>query len=358
MTRPPSSAVRLAASALALAALVLAPFTLPDFLVFQMGLMLSYALAILGLNLLLGYAGQVCLAQGAFFACGAYTTAILTVHAGVPPLVTLPAAAAVTALVGVIVGLPALRLGGLQLGIVTFGIASLVPQALLKFPSATGGVSGLSFEPPAAPAWLPVSQQVWLYFLCLACFGLCALVMAMLVGGFVGRTLRALRDNPLVAESLGVDLVRARLAAFLVSSAFAGLGGGLYALINAYISPQSFLATRSIDILIGSIVGGATSLWGALGGAIFVVFVPEWTSEMNPAAGGLIYGLCLLVAMLLFRDGAAGLARTLSAGLSAGARGRAGTGPAIPAPARTGGGDRSTQIRRSGPRPGTIAPGA
>lgn len=310
MSRLLSSTAGAIGGGLALVGLSLTPLGLPDFALFEFSLMLTYALAILGLNVLLGYAGQVCLAQGAFFACGAYTSAILVVHAGLPPLATLPLAAAVAALVGVLVGLPALRLGGLQLGIVTFGIASLVPQALLKFSAVTGGVTGLTFDPPSAPGWFPGEQQSWLYLICLASAALCAAAMSVLVRGASGRALRALRDDPLVAESLGINLTRTRLAAFAVSSAFAGLGGGLYALINGYVSPQSFLATRSIDILIGAIVGGATSLWGALAGAVFVVFVPEWTSDLNPAAGGLIYGLCLIGAMLIARDGAAGLARS------------------------------------------------
>ena len=128
----------------------------------------------LGLNLLLGFSGQVCLAQGAFFACGAYTTAILNTRYGIDPLLTLPVSHLVTALVGVAIGLPALRLPGLQLAIVTFGIAAIVPQLMLKLEGVTGGVTGLNIDVPDPPAWFLGDQETWLYALCAVGAGLCA----------------------------------------------------------------------------------------------------------------------------------------------------------------------------------------
>lgn len=298
--------------ALVLLVVALLPLLLPNFLLMQVSTALTFALAILGLNLLLGFAGQVCLAQGALFACGAYTTAILVAQGDWPALATLPAAAAVTALAGVVIGLPALRLGGLQLAIVTFGVAVLTPQLILKFDRLTRGVTGITFDPPAPPAWLPVGPDLWLYALCVAATAVCAVLALRMTRGDSGRALQALRDNPLVATSLGVNLVRARLAAFAVSSAFAGVGGGLFAILNGYVSPQSFLAGRSIEILIGAIVGGIGSVSGAFLGALFVVFVPEWTAELSPALGGLIYGASLIAMMLLARNGLVGLARRIA----------------------------------------------
>jgi len=288
---------------------VLLPLLLPNFLLMQVSTALTFALAILGLNLLLGFAGQVCLAQGALFACGAYTTAILVAQGGWPALATLPVAAIVTALAGIVIGLPALRLGGLQLAIVTFGVAVLTPQLILKFDRLTRGVTGITFDPPAPPTWLPLGPDLWLYALCVVATAVCTVLALRMTRGDSGRALQALRDNPLVATSLGVDLVRTRLAAFAISSAFAGLGGGLFAILNGYVSPQSFLAGRSIEILIGAIVGGIGSVSGAFLGALFVVFVPEWTAELSPALGGLIYGVCLIVLMLVARDGLVGLAK-------------------------------------------------
>ena len=296
--------------ALMLIALLLAaalPMLLPKFLLLQLSLALAYAMAILGLNLLLGYGGQVCLAQGAFFACGAYTTAILATQAGVDPILTLPIAALMTACLGVVVGLPALRLGGLQLAIVTFGIAAVVPQLILKFDRLTHGVTGISFDAPVPPSWLPVGKDTWLYWLSLLCAAVCVALIRRMLHGDTGRALRAMRDDPLIAQSLGIHLTRARLSAFAVSAGFAGLGGAMFAMLNAYVSPQSFLAAKSIEILIGAIVGGIASVGGAFLGALFVVFVPEWTADFSPALGGLVYGACLIVMMLLAREGLVGL---------------------------------------------------
>lgn len=292
---------------LVLLAAVLLPLLLPKFMLMQVSTALTLALAILGLNLLLGFAGQVCLAQGALFACGAYTTAILVAQGGWPALATLPAAAAVTALIGILIGLPALRLGGLQLAIVTFCVAVLTPQLILKFDRITRGVTGITFDTPMPPKWLTIGPDLYLYALCVATAMFCAMLAQRMTRGDSGRALLALRDNPLVATSLGVDLVRTRLAAFAVSAAFAGLGGGLFAILNGYVSPQSFFAGRSIEILIGAIVGGIASVNGAFLGALFVVFVPEWTAELSPAMGGLIYGASLIVMMLVARDGLVGL---------------------------------------------------
>ncbi|HSV35589.1 MAG TPA: branched-chain amino acid ABC transporter permease [Ramlibacter sp.] len=300
----PTSALALVALLAVAAAL---PLLLPKFLLLQVSLALAFAMAILGLNLLLGYGGQVCLAQGAFFACGAYTTAILVAKLGVDPLMTLPLAAVVTACMGVLIGLPALRLGGLQLAIVTFGIAVVVPQLILKFDKLTHGVTGISFDAPTPPSWLPVGKDTWLYWLSLLCAAVCVALMRRMLHGDTGRALRAMRDDPLIAQSLGIHLTRARLSAFAVSAGFAGLGGAIYAILNAYVSPQSFLASKSIEILIGAIVGGIASVSGALLGALFVVFVPEWTAEFSPALGGLVYGACLIVMMLLAREGLVGL---------------------------------------------------
>ncbi|QPB22731.1 branched-chain amino acid ABC transporter permease [Rhizobium sp. 007] len=298
--------LRFAPAALGSIAALSLPLVVPNFLLFEFSIAVSYGIAILGLNLLLGFTGQICLAQGALFGVGAYTTAILNVSFGWDPLATLPFAAIVAGLIGVVVGLPGLRLQGLQLAIITFGVASAFPQLLLKMDTLTGGVTGLATDQPMAPIWFPGSQEIWLYGLSLICAAISIIVVTRLLRGDTGRMLRALRDNPVIAEALGVNLTMGRLAAFAVSSALAGLGGGLFCVLNGFISPQSFLPMKSIDILIGGIVGGIISIPGAFIGAIFVVFVPGFTTDINPALGGLIYGLCLIAMMMVARRGIAG----------------------------------------------------
>jgi len=291
------------------AALVLVPAYCPSFLVFQLSVAISYAIAILGLNLLMGFNGQISVAQGVFFAIGAYATAIFITRFGFGYLAALPVAIASSALIGFLIGIPALRMQGLPLAFVTLGLAVLVPPLALKLDWLTKGASGISFTKPAAPAWFPGGQDAFLYEVCLLCAALCVVVAYRLLSGDTGRSLRAVRDNGLIAESLGINLTGVRLAAFATSAGIAGFGGWCFAIINGFVSPESFQMTMSFNFLVGSIVGGITSISGALIGALFITFVPDWSSDINLALSGVIYGACMIVMMLVARDGVVGLAR-------------------------------------------------
>jgi branched-chain amino acid transport system permease protein len=298
-------------------ALLLVPLVFPNFLVYQFSLVLTYAIAILGLNLLMGFNGQISVAHGVFFAIGGYTTAIFITRYGMNYLATLPFAAAMSALLGFVVGVPALRWQGLPLAFITFGLAVLVPPVALKLEPITKGATGISMPKPTAPAWFPGNQDTFIYFLCLVGVALCVLIAWRLTRGDTGRSLRATRDNGLIAESLGVNLTKVRLAAFTTSAGFAGFGGGLFAIVNAYVSPESFQMTKSFDFLVGAIVGGITSISGAFVGALFIVFLPDWSADMNIALSGLIYGGVMVAMMLVARDGVVGLLGTLSRALIA-----------------------------------------
>lgn len=287
--------------------LAAAPALLSDFHIYQFSLMLTYAMAILGVNLLLGMAGLVSLAQGVFFACGAYTSAILISQHEVHYVLALACGVLTSGLLGVVIGAPVLRLQGLQLAIVTFGLSALVPQLILKLDSITKGTSGISFNKPLAPLWFPGNQETWIFLLCVAGVLICLGTMWRLIHGDTGRSLRAMRDNSLIAGSLGVNIARVRLMAFTTSAAFAGLGGGLFAMLSGFVGPDAFTALKSIDFLVGSVVGGMTSITGAFFGAFFVLFLPEWTAEINLAMAGLVYGGCLVITMLLMKDGFMGL---------------------------------------------------
>jgi branched-chain amino acid transport system permease protein len=299
------------------AGLLLVPATLPDFLVYQFSVALTYAIAILGLNLLMGFNGQISVAQGVFFAVGAYTTAIFMTRYGMNYLATLPIAVATSALLGLLVGVPALRWQGLPLAFITFGLAVLVPPLAFKLEPITKGATGISMPKPPAPTWFPGNQDTFIFTLCLLGVALCVLIMWRLTRGDTGRSLRAVRDNDLIAESLGVNLTAVRLAAFTMSAGFAGFGGALFAIVNAYVSPESFQMTKSFDFLVGAIVGGITSISGAFVGALFIVFLPDWSAGMNIALSGLIYGGLMIMMMLVARDGVIGLLNGLSGALLA-----------------------------------------
>jgi len=310
-------ALRTAGLAAVAVGLLCVPALFPDFLVYQLSIVLTYAIAILGLNLLMGFNGQISVAQGVFFAVGAYTTAIFMTRYGVNYLATLPIAVATSSLLGLLVGIPALRWQGLPLAFITFGLAVLVPPLALKLEPITKGATGISMPKPAPPSWFPGNQDTFLYLVCLAGVVICVLIAWRLTRGDTGRALRATRDNGLIAESLGVNLAAVRLSAFTTSAAFAGFAGGLFAIVNAYVSPESFQMTKSFDFLVGAIVGGITSISGALIGALFIVFLPEWAADTNIALSGLLYGGVLVVMMLVARDGVVGLLGSLTRALRA-----------------------------------------
>jgi branched-chain amino acid transport system permease protein len=291
------------------AALVLVPAFFPSFLVYQLSVALTYAIAILGLNILMGFNGQISVAQGVFFALGAYATAIFATRYGMGFLAALPLAVGFAALIGFLVGIPALRMQGLPLAFMTLGLAVLVPPLALKLEDITNGASGISMVKPEPPFWFPGNQDTFLYEACLAGMGICVLIARRLLRGDTGRALRAVRDNGLIAESLGVNLTAVRLAAFTTSAAYAGFGGWLFAIVNGFVSPESFQMTVSFYFLAGAIIGGITSISGAFIGALFITFVPDWSSEINLALSGLIYGGALVGMMLVARDGAIGLVR-------------------------------------------------
>jgi branched-chain amino acid transport system permease protein len=294
---------------LAFAALALLPAILPGYLLFQVTIALTYAIAILGLNLIMGFNGQISLAQGVFFAVGGYIVAILMTAYGLPFWAALPPAVVAATALGIAIGIPALRLQGLQLAIITLMLAAIVPPLILRFDKYTKGTAGIAIEKPEPPAWLPMSQDTYVYFICLAGAGLGVLVMLRLVRGGTGRRLRSVRDNPLTAESFGVDVARTKVAAFAVSAAFAGFAGGLFAMVNAFVSPDSFQLFKSFEFLAGAIIGGITSIAGAFIGAFIVVFLPEWSAQISLAMAGIIYGAVLVVMMLIAREGIVGLLR-------------------------------------------------
>src|SRR5690606_16347548 len=211
-----------------LAAAIYAPFQLVPFHVFQLAMVLIYAVALLGLNLLVGHAGQISLGHGAFFAIGAYTAAIMMFAGGLPYLTTLPAAAAVAFVLGLLLGVPAMRLRGLYLALVTLAIAIFLVPLLKRFEEVTGGSMGLSLAKPEPPAWSGLAEDQWLYFLALAVALAAFTLAASLLRSRVGRALHAVRDNEIAAEVMGVRLSFYKTLAFAWSAMFAGVAGCFY----------------------------------------------------------------------------------------------------------------------------------
>ena len=301
------------------------PFVASGYHLFQFAQVLIYAIALLGLNLLTGYNGQISLGHGAFFAIGGYAMAILVTKFGVPYWATIPVAGLICFVVGFLFGLPALRLGGLYLALATFALAVATPQLLNfnGFDAWTGGSQGVQLGKPHAPFALPLTPDQWLYFLCLACAALSFWVAANLVHGRIGRAIVAIRDHPIAAETMGINISFYKAMCFGVSALYAGVAGALGSIVVGFVSPDSFGLFLSLSFLVGIVVGGLASIWGVLFGALFIEFIPNYADQFSSLFGesakalpGAIYGVLLIGLMYVMPTGVAGAVGTASRFLS------------------------------------------
>lgn len=296
---------------LAVTAVVL-PFNLSNYHVFQMAMVLSYAIALVGLNILTGYSGQISLGHGAFLAIGAYTTAILIDKCDMNYALTIPLAALICFVAGFLFGLPALRLEGHYLALATFSLAVALPQ-LLKFKHLeewTGGVQGIVIMKPESPLkeimGLQINADRWMYFVSLFIAIVMFILARNILKGRVGRALIAIRDHPIAASSMGINTSLYKSLAFGVSALFTGVAGSLSALLISFVAPDSFNVFLSIILLVGMVIGGAATLSGALWGALFIQFIPNLADEISKAAPWAIYGVSMIAFMYLMPMGIAG----------------------------------------------------
>jgi len=267
-----------------------------------------YFIAILGLNILTGYTGQISIGHGAFMAIGGYTTAIMSNHHHTNLIATLPIAFAVTFACGLAVGIPALRLSGVYLALATFALAVSVPQLPLKWSKWTGGSNGIrTHETPT---------NHWIYWVSWICAGLAFVGAWLLLRARIGRAFRSIRDSELAAASSGVSLPIYKTLAFGVSAAYAGVAGSLFVLVtNGFAQPNEFAVALSLQLLIGAAVAGLGSLWGVAVGALFVALLPEVSSSV-PLVGSshgqdVVFGLIVILIMLALPNGVAGLLATI-----------------------------------------------
>ena len=290
-------------------------FFIKGYQLFQATMLLAYATALLGLNILTGYNGQISLGHGAFFAIGAYAAGMLMEHAGLAYWLAVPAAGIVCLASGYLFGRPALKLEGLYLALATFALGVALPQ-LLKYKHLeawTGGVGGTVLMKPEAPLGLPLSADQWLYLFALAVTVAMFAIAHNLLQSGSGRALRAIRDHALAAQAMGVDNAHYKSMAFGVSAAYTGVGGALSAIAVQFVSPDSFTLFLSISLLVGIVVGGVGTLWGAFFGAAFILFVPNLAEQVSKAAPWALYGLVLIVFMFAMPGGVMGLLQRLRA---------------------------------------------
>jgi branched-chain amino acid transport system permease protein len=293
----------------AVVAAALLPLVVKNFILFQLTLAMVYGIAILGLCLLTGINGQFSLGHSAFFAIGAYTAAIMMDRFGINYLWTLPVAGIVCLIFGFLFGLPALRLHGIYLALATFSLAVATPQILKSTPLEhwTGGVQGIVIIKPDAPLGLPLSSDQWLYYLTLLVVVVMFGAAGNLINSRTGRALVAIRDNPIAARAMGIDISLYKSLTFGVSAFYTGVAGALGAIVIQFVAPDSFTFAFAIALFVGLVVGGVNSIPGTLFGGLFVLFVPNIAEHFSKGLAGAVYGLILILVIYLMPSGAAGL---------------------------------------------------
>lgn len=293
-----------AAFAVVVAALLLgAPFVMESFRVGQLTQAVAFAVAVLGLNLLTGFTGQVSLGHAAFIGSGAYTTAILVQQQSWTYLATIPVSFAFCFCLGYIIGIPALRIRGFHLALLTLGLTVLFPGLIKKFGSVTGGANGLKVKldliPPSWTGLAETDEHIWVYFHVLLVAAVMFLLAHNLVSGRIGRAWNAVRLHETGAAASGINLAVYKTVSFGFSAALAGVGGSLLVMDTQFVSPDEFSVLLSILILAALLVGGVGTMWGAALGGLFMVFVPWYTAKWAGADAtvlrpGVLYGAALI----------------------------------------------------------------
>lgn len=252
---------------------LLLPLIGDDYIISLLVFVCIYAIAAMGLMLLAGFTGQVSIGHAAFFAIGAYASAILT-GKGVPFLLALPSAGLVAGLAGIIIGLPVLRLSGLYLSVATMGFAFIVEEILARWESLTRGNLGIFLEPPSiGPFYLDTETRF--YYLAFVVLILTLLASKNILRSPTGRAMIAIRDSEVAAQAMGIDLAKFKTMAFAISAFFTGIAGSLYGHKLSFISPESFTLLVSIEFLAMVIIGGLGSIHGAVFGAAFYILLPQ-----------------------------------------------------------------------------------
>jgi branched-chain amino acid transport system permease protein len=318
--------------------IVLLPRFMGEFRLLQFTLVAIYVIALLGLNILTGYSGQISLGHGAFVGVGAYVTALLSLGRpgleafqldppswlplgdGMRPIFTIPIAALVTGVIGLLVGIPALRLGGISLALATLAIAVSFPILMKRYSEVTGGGGGLNLNLPETPFGWDISTRHWLYYEAWVTAGILFALAWLLVRGRIGRAWRAIRDGEVAATSSGVNPALYKTFAFGVSAFYAGAAGALFAIEIAYVNPDTFPVALSILLLASAVIGGLGSLAGAIFGALLYEFLPIYSQkppvvsfEFAAQAPSVVFGIFLIVIMLLLPGGVIGGFRRLGA---------------------------------------------
>jgi len=267
-----------------------------------LNLVAPYAIVVLGLNLFIGFAGQISLGHAAFFGLGAYGSAILTTGYGVPPAAAMALTAAGVALTALVIGVPTLRLSGYYLAMATLGFNIVVHNVFVQWDRVTGGPSGLTGIPPFGVLGVTFQGETQQFYLLWGATMVALMLSLNLVRSGVGRGLAALAEDEISAAAMGVDVQRGKIAVFTVSAVFASVGGSFFAHYMGTITPDTFGIFASIDFVIMVVIGGMGSLWGSLAGAAFVTVLPYLLGPLEDSKE-IIHGLIVVAILLVLPRG-------------------------------------------------------
>jgi branched-chain amino acid transport system permease protein len=284
--------------------LFLVPFFGSHYLIYVIGLALVYGIAAVGLDILMGYCGQVCFSQAGFVAVGAYATAFL-VKNGLSYWVSLPIGGIVAALAGLMIGIPALRIRGHYLALATLSFAYIIHLILIHWERVTGGPRGLI---AARPSW-PISfDEKYFYFVILFIVIPLFIVARNIVNSKYGRAFLAIQKDEIISKSMGINLTKYKTLAFVISSLYAGIGGGLYGPLIGFLDPLSFTFIDSCNYVVMIVLGGRGTLYGAFIGAAFFTILPEVLRGAEKWQE-LFFGLIFICFLIFMPNGVMGLIR-------------------------------------------------
>jgi len=290
----------------ALIALLILPLFLGKYSVFLLSMLAIYALVSLGLNLLMGYTGQIAAGHAGFLAIGAYVTAIVTANfEWLPCPVTLLLAGTISGLIGFLLGIPILRLKGFYIAMATLAFGVVISEVILQWSSVTGGDDGFSV-PTARIGSFAFDSDLKLFYLIIPVTIIMTLLAKNLVNGYVGRAFIALRESEVAAQTIGVDLAKYKTIAFAISAFYTGVAGGLFAYLITFLSPDAFTIELSIDFIAMIVIGGMGSILGSIIGAVILTGMQQVLAGLLDLQI-LIFGLSLIVFMIFMPRGIVGM---------------------------------------------------
>jgi branched-chain amino acid transport system permease protein len=287
------------------------PWLMPDsYYVQVLVLAVIYIVAVMGINFIYGFTGYISFAQAAFMGIGAYTTALLTVDYGWPPLLSWLAVIVISAVFGVILGIPSLRLKGHYLAMATIGFTIVLQMIFMNWSAVTHGAVGVNGIPVFQIGPWTADEPVSFYYVAVVVAGILFLFQRNILRSRLGRSFLAIREDEIAASSTGINLTRTKVIAFVLSAVYGGLAGALYAQFSSYISPDTFSFDQSIVLFSMILIGGSGTLWGPVVGGMLLTFLPEWLRFIKEYYMA-IYGLGIFFAVLFMPKGIVPVLKTL-----------------------------------------------